>query len=353
VEEVLVAEKIPYVIQSGVQFFARAEVKDALSYLRLVGCRDDLSFRRVANNPKRNLGGRRMRFLEEAATREGCTLYKALCRWQDHEIFKGTRARGLVDLVEEFSVRSPDVPVSELLAELLDKSGYEAALRTAGSQVRLDNLAELKQSIHDFETTCGEEATLESYLAHVALFTGADVPVKDAVRLMTVHAAKGLEFGHVFLCGMGEGVFPTKRTASLQSMEEERRLAFVAVTRAKQGLYLSDSEGRNLDGSFRIPSRFVLDVDRQYIDHVPELPANLLGDARLRIELSQKTLAAASEEPMFRAGAHVRHPILGPGEILDVDLARRAYLVRFQAVQTPRAITFRVQMEGVTPTSGQ
>jgi DNA helicase-2/ATP-dependent DNA helicase PcrA len=353
VEEVLITEKIPYVIHSGVQFFARAEVKDALSYLRLVGCRDDLSFRRVANTPKRNLGERRMRFLEEAAMREGCTLYKALCRYQDHEIFKGTRAHAVIELVDEFTARSPDVPVSELLAELLDKSGYEAALRTAGSQERLDNLAELKQSIHDFETTCGEEATLESYLTHVALFTGADLPEKDAIRLMTVHAAKGLEFGHVFLCGMAEGVFPTKRTASIQSMEEERRLAFVAVTRAKQGLCLSDSEGRNLDGSFRIPSRFVLDIDRQYIDHVPELPANILGDARLRIELSQKTLAAASEEPTFGAGARVRHPILGPGVIQDVDRGRRAYTVRFQSVETPRAISFRVQMESVAPASGR
>jgi DNA helicase-2/ATP-dependent DNA helicase PcrA len=288
-----------------------------------------------------------MRFLEETAAREGCTLHKALCRWQDHDIFKGTRARALVELVEEFSAKSQDVPVSELLGELLDKSGYEAALRTAGSQVRLDNLAELKQSIHDFETTCGEESSLESYLAHVALFTGADLPEKDAIRLMTIHAAKGLEFPHVFLCGMVEGVFPTKRTASLQAMEEERRLAFVAVTRAKKGLYLSDSEGRNLDGSFRIPSRFVLDIDRRFMDHVPPLPADLLGDARLRIELSQQTLAAASEEPTFAAGASVQHPILGPGEILDVDRGRRAYLVRFRSIETPRAISFRVRMNGI------
>lgn len=130
-------------------------------------------------------------------------------------------------------------------------------LRTEGSQERLDNLAELKQSVYEYETTCGEEATLEHYLTHVALFTNNDVESgKDQVRMMTVHSAKGLEFPYVFLCGMNEGIFPSRKTNTKQAMEEERRLAFVAVTRAKKGLFLSEAEGRNFDGSMRYPSRF-------------------------------------------------------------------------------------------------
>ena len=129
--------------------------------------------------------------------------------------------------------------MSEVLSAVLNESGYEKALRTEGSQERLDNLAELKQSVYDFETTCGEEVTLEHYLSHVALFTNSDVEsAQDKVKLMTVHAAKGLEFPYVFLCQMNEGVFPSRKTSTAEGMEEERRLAFVAMTRAEKGLYL-------------------------------------------------------------------------------------------------------------------
>lgn len=117
-------------------------------------------------------------------------------------------------------------------------------LRTEGGQERLDNLAELKQFIHEYETTCGEEATAAQFLAHVAMFTNADAQdTSDKVKLMTVHAAKGLEFPYVFLCGMNEGVFPSRKVKDISSMEEERRLAFVAMTRAERQLYLSGAEG--------------------------------------------------------------------------------------------------------------
>ncbi|MDE7262633.1 MAG: UvrD-helicase domain-containing protein, partial [Oscillospiraceae bacterium] len=205
-EEVFLREKMPYAIYSGVQFFQRSEIKDALCYLRMIAYKDDLSFLRVANTPKRNLGKRRMAFLQEYAAKNGCSLYDALLLNLEDEIFKGTKAARFVSLIERFASGYAQRPVSEVLSDILDKSGYEAALRTAGSQERLDNLAELKQSVYDFETTCGEEATLEHYLAHVALFTGVDQEgVQDKVRLMTVHSAKGLEFPYVFLCQLNEG----------------------------------------------------------------------------------------------------------------------------------------------------
>ena len=180
------------------QFFARAEVKDALSYLRLLAYRDDLSFLRVANVPRRNLGRRRMEFLREYAVKNSCTLYDALCRCLDDELFKGTKARRLISLVEELSAGCEDRSIAELLSEILNRSGYEEYLRTEGSQERLDNLAELKQSVRDYEETGGEECTLTHYLAHVALFTNSDADTgKDAVKLMTVHAAKGLSLIHI------------------------------------------------------------------------------------------------------------------------------------------------------------
>ena len=244
IEQVFLKEEIPYTIYSGVQFFGRMEIKDALSYLRMIAYRDDLSFLRIANVPKRNLGERRMKFIQEYAGENSCSLYEALCRNLDQDIFKGTKAGEFVQLIESFAANYQDRPVSEILSAVLDLSGYERMLRTEGNQERLDNLAELKQSVYEYETTCGEEAMLEHYLAHVALFSNSDAqPEHDKVKLMTVHTSKGLEFPYVFLCGMNEGIFPSRKTKTREGMEEERRLAFVAMTRAKKRLYLSEAKG--------------------------------------------------------------------------------------------------------------
>lgn len=344
-EEVFLKEEIPYTIFSGVQFFNRMEIKDALSYLRLVAYRDDLSFLRVANVPKRNIGERRMRFLQEYAEANGCTLYAALVQNLEHELLKKTQAHKLVELVERFGARSPEMPVSELLSAILDESGYETMLRTEGAQDRLDNLAELKQAIYEFETTCGEEATLEGYLARVALLTNTDAAQDgERVRMMTVHTAKGLEFPHVFLAGMEEGVFPSKKTSTIEAMEEERRLAFVAFTRAQRSLSLSESEGRNFDGSFRYPSRFLFNVDETLLVREGMEDTRLLRDAFRHIEASERLLAPASEQAQFQPGDRVRHAIMGDGMIVEVDLAASAYVVQFDILPTQRRISFRAKL---------
>ena len=345
VEEVLLRRRIPYAIYSGVQFFGRAEIKDALSYLRMIACRDDLSFRRVVNTPKRNMGRRRMEFLEEAAAKYRCSLYDALLRTLDDDIFKGTKASAFVGLVEAYAADYADRPVSEVLSALLNDSGYEEALRTEGGQERLDNLAELKQSVYEYETTCGEEATLEHYLSHVALFSNADAQqAGDRVKLMTVHAAKGLEFPYVFLCGMNEGVFPSRKTRTLPGMEEERRLAFVAMTRAEKRLFLSEAEGRNLDGSPRYPSRFLLDIDQNLLEYTQPPREGLIAEAREYIELSEKYLPESPENRAFAIGDRVRHEYLGAGTVVDVDTARDAHIVQFDSMTTPRSISFRVRL---------
>ena len=347
VEEALIRHKIPYAIHSGVQFFARAEVKDALSYLRLVVLRDDLSFRRVCNQPKRNLGRRRMAYLEQRAGEEDCTLYEALCRSLDEELFRGTRAAQFVKLVERFAAVAEDMQTSELLGKLMDESGYETMLRTEGAQDRLDNLAELKQSVRDYETSCGEEATALHYLAHVALFTNADAAdAGDKVRLMTVHAAKGLEFPNVFLCGMNEGIFPSRKVSTLPAMEEERRLAFVALTRAEQRLFLSESEGRNLDGSPRYPSRFLLDIAPELLEWTAPPREELLQEARDAVAASERLLPERAAA-VYATGTRVRHAVFGPGVVLDVNAERRAHLVKFDSLPTPREISFRAKLEKI------
>ncbi len=282
VEEVFLREKIPYAIYSGVQFFNRMEIKDALAYLRLIAYKDDLAFLRVVNVPKRNLGERRIKFLQEYAVKHQCSLYIALETNLDNEIFKGTKAAQFVALIENFAANYAERQISELLAAILNESGYEKMLRTEGSQERLDNLAELKQSVYEYETSCGEESTLEHYLSHVALFTNNDAADNsDKVKLMTVHSAKGLEFPYVFLCAMNEGVFPSKKTDTIQKMEEERRLAFVAMTRAQKGLYLSEAEGRNFDGSPRYPSRFLLDIEPALLDYTQKPQEGLIIETKI------------------------------------------------------------------------
>ena len=348
VEEVLLGEKIPYTIYSGVQFFDRMEIKDALSYLRMIAYKDDLSFRRIANVPKRNLGKRRMAFLQEAAERQGCSLYQALQDSLEDPILKGTGARRFVSLIESFAAGYEGRPVSEVLSALLNESGYEKMLRTEGSQERLDNLAELKQSVYEYETTCGEEVTLEHYLTHVALFTNADTSDQgDKVKLMTVHAAKGLEFPYVFLCGMNEGIFPSRKVRTIQAMEEERRLAFVALTRAERGLYLSEADGRNFDGSPRYPSRFLLDVGEDLLSftHPPE--EGLLREARDYVDRSGIYLTDDRQGETFSPGDQVRHPVFGPGTVLEADSGGGAYLIRFEQMETPRKISFRAKLEPV------
>lgn len=348
VEEVFLREKIPYAIYSGVQFFNRMEIKDALAYLRLIAYKDDLAFLRVVNVPKRNLGERRIKFLQEYAVKHQCSLYISLEINLDNEIFKGTKAAQFVALIENFAANYAERQISELLAAILNESGYEKMLRTEGSQERLDNLAELKQSVYEYETSCGEESTLEHYLSHIALFTNSDAADNsDKVKLMTVHSAKGLEFPYVFLCAMNEGVFPSKKTDTIQKMEEERRLAFVAMTRAQKGLYLSEAEGRNFDGSPRYPSRFLLDIEPALLDYTQKPQEGLIRETKDYLVINERYLADEENQSSLAVGQRVKHSIFGSGTVVDVDLIKAAHLVKFDNIDTPRSISFRAKLEKV------
>lgn len=346
VEDALLKAGIPYTIYSGVQFYGRAEIKDTLSYLRMIAFQDDLSFLRIANVPKRNLGQRRMDFLKEYTKEKDCSLYQALCDTIEDPIFNGTRAKEFVNLVQYYAANYQERQISELVTALLDESGYEAMLRTEGSQERLDNLAELKQSIYEYETTCGEESILTHYLSHVALFSNSDTAEgKDKVKLMTVHSAKGLEFPCVFLCGMNEGIFPSRKVRSMPGMEEERRLAFVAVTRAQKRLYLSEAEGRNLDGSPRYPSRFLLDIPAEHLEFTSPPREGLIKEARAYVENGDRWLKEEENPTVFSKGQRVKNVIFGLGTVIEVNLVKQAYVVEFDEVDTPRTISFKAKLE--------
>lgn len=346
IEEQLLKTELPYMIYSGVQFFARREIKDALSYLRMLAYRDDLSFLRIVNVPKRNIGERRRKFLTAYAEEHQLTLWQALKESLEDPIWRGTKAKGFIALIEDLAELSEGGSVSEILARVLDKSGYEMMLRTEGSQARLDNLAELKQSVREYEVNCGEEAGLMDYLNHAALFTNQDVgDPGDKVRLMTVHTAKGLEFPYVFLCGLNEGIFPSRKTRTPEAMEEERRLAFVAMTRAEKGLYLSDAEGLHIDGSLRYPSRFIFDIEPELLEFTAPLPEKLVRNAKDYIRASSRRLLRQAEPAAFRAGTRITHRVFGDGTIVALDAEKGAYVIHFDELATNRSISFRVKLQ--------
>ena len=345
IEEIFIKQEIPYRIYSGVNFYDRAEIKDALSYLRLILLKDDLSLARIINKPKRNIGNRRLKALRDLAEEKNISLYSALEESLDTELFRSTGARKLIDLVEEYSARIRDKSISELLGELLEKAGYEEALRTEGDNERLDNLAELKQSIYEFETTSGEEIDLQAYMLHIATFTNMDrEDPGDKVKLMTIHAAKGLEFPRVFIASLDEGVLPSKKTATIDDMEEERRLCFVAATRAMDGLYLSDSEGQAHDGSFRYPSRFILDMGDEKVLWINRPEEGLIESAKKAASSKDKKLRPLDSK-IFPVGTRVRHPIMGQGKVTGIDDKAGAYIIRFDEIDTERKIRFTAKIE--------
>ncbi len=162
---------------------------------------------------------------------------------------------------------------------------------------------------------------------------------------MTVHTAKGLEFPYVFLCGMDEGIFPSKKTLTREGMEEERRLAFVAMTRAEQALFLSCSQGRNLDGSPRYPSRFLLDIERSLLLWENPPADDLVKEARAYVLQTDLRLKSGGTAAAFSPGDRVLHGIFGPGTVLETDEENEVYTVQFDRLETTRKLTFRVKLE--------
>lgn len=346
IEEVFIRSKVPYTLYSGVEFYKRKEIKDVLAYLRMIVYSDDLSFRRVINEPKRNFGKKRMSLLKAYADSHRCSLYNALMDLLEEKSVKTTGATAFVDIIEGFKKTYKEKKLTDLVTEILEQTGYEVMLRQSGEQERLDNLAELKQSIDEFEKTSGEENTLEEYLQSIALYTNSDKEQdKETVKMMTIHTAKGLEFPYVFVCGVNEGIFPSKHVDTEDMLEEERRMAYVACTRAERGLYISDAEGLNYDDSFRYPSRFIFNIDRDTIDYVNELPQRLVDDTKSYIAANEARIYPPNTE--LKPGDRVRHKVFGEGVITDIRGDIGCYVIKFDKVATERNLKIGTGLERV------
>ena len=344
-EEALVKARIPYVLYSGTEFYRRKEVKDVLAYLRMICSGDDASFLRTVNEPRRSIGKKRLERIRACAEENHCSLYTALIRCLDEPLIKSTKAGEYVRLIEKFRALYLRLSLTDLLNMVLQESGYEEALRISGQEERLDNLAELKQAVYDYEKTAGEAVGLSDYLARVALFSGLDrSEEKQRVRLMTVHAAKGLEFSVVFVCGLSEGMFPSKRTLTPEGMEEERRLAYVAMTRAKDHLYLSDAAGSGYEGAFRHPSRFIFNAGEENLEFVVPLDRSLIVYAEEHGQLSGEA-CSGSGSIGYRVREKVVHPVFGPGEIIDISDDKTILVIQFDRFPTPRSISSSMKLE--------
>ena len=348
VEESLIRNKIPYVLYSGVEFYKRKEIKDVLCYLRMIYSGDDISFLRTVNEPRRGVGRTRIGALKEYAAMHQCSLYEALKAMLETDLIRRSRAKEYVRLIEKYRSIFDGMDLTDLLSGVLSESGYEDMLRTCGEEERLDNLAELKQAIYDFERKAGEEVSLGNYLDHAALFTNMDQTEKaQAVKLMTVHAAKGLEFPVVFVCGLSEGIFPGKRANTREKLEEERRLCYVAFTRAKDRLFLSDAAGTNYDGSFRYPSRFLFNAEKDNVEYAAPLDPDLEERALEQIRRTEDTVQRP-EQTCEIVGKRVRHPVFGTGSIIGVPRGQDGLIVQFDNMVTPRTFGPAVKLEYLT-----
>ncbi|WP_181350652.1 ATP-dependent helicase [Thalassobacillus sp. CUG 92003] len=343
IEQELMNEGIDYTIFGGFKFFERMEIKDAIAHLRMVAQADDLAFSRIVNKPKRQIGKKRMQFLRERAQSDGLSLYETLKRYQDHARLNGTGAAPFIQAIESLRERRESLHVSELLQEAMQRTGYEAYLREDGDQERLDNIAELLNSIVQYEQTLGEDLELEAYLQMLTLYTDHDRDDRrNTVKLMTIHTAKGLEFPYVFLVGLSERVLPNERALrdrKERALEEERRLAYVAMTRAEQELFITESEGFQNGGQRKYPSRFIFEVDETLYQRVGELDEELEQEAKAFIRSAYHDPSSEQSARQFSVGARVIHPVFGEGTVEAIDEKTNTYQIFFDGLKAPRPIS--------------
>lgn len=326
VEQALIKHKISYVVYGGIRFFERREIKDILSYLRMLDSADDLAFKRVINMPSRMLGKVFLTTLQQMAEVEGSTLYATLKRNINNPKLGKQGARDFVALIERIKLAAHGKSISDIVQMVLKESTLEQMYRTEGDQERLDNITELISSIKLYEENNAneEELSLAKYLQDIALYTNLDYQKDvDSVKIMTIHQAKGLEFPIVFVAGLSEGIFPSCRTIrdrSARGLEEERRLAYVAYTRAENELYLTESEGYLFEmQGYKYPSRFIFEIEDSLLVRKGTLTKDLEDSARDYIAHSINDLNSATLAPKYSAGDVVNHKIFGRGVITSVD----------------------------------
>lgn len=353
-EEELIQQHIPYTIVGGTKFYERKEIKDILAYLKLmVNPSDGLSLRRIIHEPPRGIGEKTIERLSIFAREKGLSLFEGMKEaLKEDWLSKGTRERieGFVHLLEELRQKASMLPPSQLTLDLLLKTGYLERLREEGTEValsRMENIDELVHVMSDLEAK-GENVSIEAFLDRVALLSEADhyEDRGNQVSLMTLHCAKGLEFPIVFIVGMEEGLLPhSRRGEELEDLEEERRLCYVGITRAKQKVYLSRAKRRSTFGTGRanLPSRFLDELPSELMEvaeqpyGTPPLLSKTTWFEEFQIDPRKRGLPSEEAEEngesrnheerrlcpegffLLRPGMRVRHPKFGDGRVKSIE----------------------------------
>lgn len=358
-ERALVHKGIPYRIYGGTRFYDRKEIKDILAYMSIVeNPNDRVRFERIVNEPKRGIGNATLALLLQISQDLHLSPLEVLKNVEQYPALskKKTALKKFAELWEALITAEREQPLEQFLDTILEKTGYHGMLESMGEEgtFRLENIEELKTSILTYQNEA-EEASLGGFLEEISLYTDVDKyePDQDTVMLMTVHSAKGLEFRNVFLVGMEQGVFPGNRSLSTpQDLEEERRLAYVALTRAKEKLTLTTAASRMLFGMTmrNPPSQFLEEIDKSLLEEKTSRRQSKRGipagnaESVQSISLLQQQMAASkkrvyqAQPKEFHVGERVRHAVFGDGTVLSITkMANDAMLeVGFDQVGTKR-----------------
>lgn len=308
IEDVFLAKGIPYKVFGSYYFYNRKEIKDLISYLRLIyNPHDEISLRRVINTPKRGIGESTIAAIEERAKQQNISMFDALETRKELE-FK--------EIIEDLIKRSESLSLTELIDEVLERSGMKKELESSKAledEIRLENLMEVKSITASFEERTGS-ANLGDFLEEVSLIADISNHTEDGdvVTLMTLHSAKGLEFPVVFLVGMEEGLFPHNMSLMENNLEEERRLCYVGITRAKERLYLTNAKRRMLYGkdNMNMPSRFISEIDEKLIEKIGPKEENKVID---------KKQMYTNDNNDITEGSIISHEQYGTGVVVKCD----------------------------------
>lgn len=341
IERMLVKCGIPYRVYGGMRFYDRKEIKDVTSYLSFINNHNDiLRFRRIINEPKRGIGDSTLTVIEDISRDLKISPFEVMKNCEEYAPLskKVTALKSAYNLFEFLTEKSEELPLDEFLDVLLEKTGYLDSLKALeNADAKIENVQELRTSMVQYMEQA-EEPTLGGFLEEVALYTEADRDdgSEDKVTLMTVHSAKGLEYENVFVVGMDDGIFPSARSFdSEDDMEEERRLAYVAITRAKKHLYLANARQRMLFGQTQhnITSRFMREIGSELIekhDNAAAMKQQLANEDNAVTEVRSATLqqqlarnkksagSAPKEAVVYTAGEKISHSIFGEGIIVSV-----------------------------------
>ena len=332
-EEAFVTKGIPYKIYSGAMFYATEEIKTTLSYLRMIYSLTDLDFEQTINRPRRKFGKKSLSSLKEYAQQNNLKLIDALGEQIQSGMIKKPLIIEYYHAIMNLHSTYKNFSSKELVNKVLD-IGYRKELQEDVDQSKLDNVTELIATITQLEADNEEPIPLEDLLAHFALFTNQDDDndIQNIVKIMTIHTAKGLEFDTVFVNGLVENLFPSRKLKNQDEMEEERRLFYVAITRAKKQLYLSSYEAKM--GNFGcMPSRFLENIDSKLL--------NFINGTTEQYSYYNAPMLPKAE---FVVGDKVLHKVFGAGEIVSVNETEQTYEIKFDRMPVARKIQFRAEL---------